>query len=762
MLNVLILSIIVATCFSSSHARASGFEETELLKYLENLRSGSNISDLPAIIGPGQSGISNIISLLDEDEPALDVLEEEIKKIEISVLSNERHFLLTRYAMGVAYQKSRQYQKAADLALHMLQEKISSDWQYAFYEMYFWAAWETEDIGSIVKIFPQYTRIFGIARRNEKIAVIAYQAFERTGKQKEAVEVLEELVRGYPGSEHSRYAFAQLVDRSCDDDAFFRYVFSKKMLILLSRNNDLNNGIRDFVLANIDQRMTMDDGAVRTLNAVEKTDFLFKTRMYDEALAMLRQQYELRRGDPNDPELPELMHGLARTLMRVQDYKRSAMFASKFLSQYADHSLRSNMKEILADSLRYLNVSGTASALYKELASVSKTDHFYWQTFWTLYIGRRYQEALNVLILPETKTATARISDDGVLYWEAVLLGKLGQEKLSSRKFTELMNKFPNSFYASYRQLKGTMDAEAVVINKLPELKTTPNGVVLANFSENSVAEASHPLGPNRLAEVVTFAEDLSVRGRSDLARLYLSEVDSGAVTDWPTYKGLADISFKLGLFKPTKLIRYKKFSPLRDIPDDWRGYKSHIRNNEKHWKVYFPNAYSNVVGPVAEVFNRSKYLILSIMRAESFYNNEARSPVGAVGLMQMMPYTAIKIANLVKDFDFQMSELTKPEVSIGYGAYYIDKLHRYYQENPILAVAAYNAGPQAVNQWIESCRGCSMDEFVESIPYKETRNYVKKVISYFFNYFRVYNAGVPNIQNLNLPDYIPDSSEIF
>ena len=126
------------------------------------------------------------------------------------------------------------------------------------------------------------------------------------------------------------------------------------------------------------------------------------------------------------------------------------------------------------------------------------------------------------------------------------------------------------------------------------------------------------------------------------------------------------------------------------------------------------------------------------------------------------MPYTAIKIASLVKDFDFQMSELSKPEISIGYGAYYIDKLQRYYQENPILAVAAYNAGPRAVNQWIETCRQCSMDEFVESIPYKETRNYVKKVISYFFNYFRVYDDGVPNFQNLSLPEYIPDTKDIF
>jgi tetratricopeptide (TPR) repeat protein len=755
----IIFSILISLLWSSA-GHANGIEENDLLKYLENLRKAGPVNEMPPAPADDTSPITKILKMLDDEEPDLEVLAEEIAHLESTIKPSSRKYLISRYAVAIAYQNTKQYEKAASLADTVLSEKISRDWQYAFYEVFFLASWELDDFKAIVQEFARYSKVFGIARKNEKIAVIAYQSYVKEKEETKAIEILEELARGYPASEHARFAFSELVDLTCDP--IKRYVFSSKLLIDMSRNNDIGNGIREFALANIDQVMVMDDGSKRRLSDYEKTDFLFKTRMFDEALKQLRNQYEIVRHEPDNPQLPELMFGLARTLMRLQDYKASAMFASKFLSQYPTHGLRNNMKEVLADSMRYLNIASTASSLYRELTTHTNADHFRWQTFWTLYVGRKYEDALSVLKLSDTKSENSRISDDGYLYWEANLLEKIGQKDVARIKFAELLDRYPNSFYASYLQVDRKL--KLPILAKLKN-KPTPETIDVEGMRIAALRpepQKDDEIGPNRLAEVITFAEDLSGRGRDDLARLYLSQVDSSTVSDWPTYKGLADISFRLGVYKPTRLIKYKKFSPLRSIPDTWFGYQSHIRDNGNHWKVYFPKAYDNVVGPVSEVFNRSRFLILSIMRAESFYNNEARSPVGAVGLMQMMPYTAIKIASLVKDFDFQMSELSKPEVSIGYGAYYIDKLQRYYQENPILAVAAYNAGPRAVNQWIETCRQCSMDEFVESIPYKETRNYVKKVISYFFNYFRVYDDEVPNFQNLSLPEYIPDTKDIF
>lgn len=768
MLQITVISAFILLASWSLDAFAFGFEESELRKYIENLRKSElRASGTAESKEQSPSGIVRIIEILDEDEPNIQELEKEIVGLPSAAKAGQRHYLIARYALAVSYQKTGQFEKAAEVSAAALEGRVSRDWQYAFSEVFFYAAWELEQFEQIVAQFPKFSRSFGVARKNEKIGVIAYQSYINLGDHKKGIEILEELVRNYPATEHARYAFQRLVDLTCESDLQKRYVFSQRILVQLSRNNELPNGVREFVLASIDSPMVMENGSVRRLMDYEKTDFLFKTRMYDEALTHLRDQYELKRHNSNDPEVPDLMFGMARALMRQQDYKRAATFASRFLAQYPEHGLRTNMKEILADSLRYLNIATTASTLYQELSQVSTSDHFRWQTFWTLYMGRKYEEALTALRRPETRASGARIGDDGILYWEANLLEKIGKEKEAREKYAQLLNTYPNSFYSSYLQMvRAKLKTEVVDknVNSDAELGISNEGVILASIEGNKTAATSdiENLGPNRLADVISFAEDLADKGKDELARLFLSEVDARNVSDWATYKGLADISFKLGNFVPTRNIRYKKFSPIRDIPGDWRGFNNHIKNNEKHWKVYFPNAYDQFVGAVAETFNRSRFLILSIMRAESFYNNEARSPVGAIGLMQMMPYTAIKIANLVKDFDFKMTDLTKPAYSIGYGGYYIDKLQRYYQENPILAVAAYNAGPKAVNQWIESCRQCSMDEFVESIPYRETRNYVKKVISYFFNYFRVYESGVPSFQNLRLPEYFPESEEIF
>jgi soluble lytic murein transglycosylase-like protein len=157
-----------------------------------------------------------------------------------------------------------------------------------------------------------------------------------------------------------------------------------------------------------------------------------------------------------------------------------------------------------------------------------------------------------------------------------------------------------------------------------------------------------------------------------------------------------------------------------------------------------------------------SPFLILSVMRAESYYNKEARSGVGAQGLMQLMPYTALKVATLLHDERFDVRDLAEPEVNIAYGSYYLDKLLRYYDANPFLAVAAYNGGPQAVNSWLDSCKDCAADEFVDSIPYHETRGYVREVMRNYAQYVQIY-TGHPAMQTLpGMPASLPEGEDIF
>lgn len=137
----------------------------------------------------------------------------------------------------------------------------------------------------------------------------------------------------------------------------------------------------------------------------------------------------------------------------------------------------------------------------------------------------------------------------------------------------------------------------------------------------------------------------------------------------------------------------------------------------------------------------------MAIARQESAWNPQARSPVGASGLMQLMPATAqhtAKKGNL--NGYVNSSQLFDPETNILLGTTYLDDVYQTFNNNRILASAAYNAGPSRVNTWLKNSAGrIDPVAFIESIPFTETRGYVKNVLAYdaFYRYFLHQNDSV-------------------
>ncbi|MBI2379263.1 MAG: transglycosylase SLT domain-containing protein [Gammaproteobacteria bacterium] len=124
-----------------------------------------------------------------------------------------------------------------------------------------------------------------------------------------------------------------------------------------------------------------------------------------------------------------------------------------------------------------------------------------------------------------------------------------------------------------------------------------------------------------------------------------------------------------------------------------------------------------------------------AITRQESAFIPEARSGVGAIGLMQLMPYTAKHIAKTKKLKYKSPDELENPDTNIRFGTVYLRQVLDSYGGNPILATASYNAGPNRVRKWLPEAEGIPAEVWVELIPYKETRQYVKNVLSFSLIY---------------------------
>jgi len=126
--------------------------------------------------------------------------------------------------------------------------------------------------------------------------------------------------------------------------------------------------------------------------------------------------------------------------------------------------------------------------------------------------------------------------------------------------------------------------------------------------------------------------------------------------------------------------------------------------------------------------------LIYAMIRQESYFQTTAKSYVGARGLMQLMPGTANDMARKVGIQPLQLHELYYPKTNIRLGTAYIRMLLDMFDKNIILTIAAYNAGPGRVEQWLPEHQ-MPADMWIETIPFHETREYVKSVTSYMLIY---------------------------
>jgi soluble lytic murein transglycosylase len=117
------------------------------------------------------------------------------------------------------------------------------------------------------------------------------------------------------------------------------------------------------------------------------------------------------------------------------------------------------------------------------------------------------------------------------------------------------------------------------------------------------------------------------------------------------------------------------------------------------------------------------------VARSESLFMTDIRSIAGAVGVMQLMPETGRRTASEIKLPYGGVTTLTDPDSNIQLGTFYLGKMLRRFGHNPILATAAYNAGPLRVEKWLPEADRLDARIWIESIPFNETRGYVRRVL---------------------------------
>jgi soluble lytic murein transglycosylase len=164
----------------------------------------------------------------------------------------------------------------------------------------------------------------------------------------------------------------------------------------------------------------------------------------------------------------------------------------------------------------------------------------------------------------------------------------------------------------------------------------------------------------------------------------------------------------------------------------------------KKVWQLAYPRGYWGSVAAQAGSYGLDPYLVLAVIREESRFNARAVSRSGARGRMPIMPRPGPALAQDLDKSSFRTRKLFTPTLNIEMGTYYLSNLVKNFKGNVYLSLAGYNGGPNKIKKYVKSWYNDNLnlvdiDEFIESIPGRETRLYVQKVMGSYFEYKRLY-----------------------
>ncbi len=252
------------------------------------------------------------------------------------------------------------------------------------------------------------------------------------------------------------------------------------------------------------------------------------------------------------------------------------------------------------------------------------------------------------------------------------------------------------------------------------------------------------------MPEVVTPARRSPLpAGSATLQELYLLGQDQAAWSQWQTEfsnprqptvnEQFTDGVLRLGVGDNLNAIFMAASLAWRDTPEEQREYQQ-LKEDPAYWRVIYPFPYSDLIVNWAQTRALNPLLVTGLVRQESRFQPQIESVVGAVGLMQVMPETAAWIGERTGKESYS---LKKPEDNVEFGTWFLDFTHEQFGNNSLYAVASYNAGPAIVDEWVNKADFTNADEFVEKIPYPETKGYIDSVFGGYWNYLRLYNPEI-------------------
>lgn len=372
-----------------------------------------------------------------------------------------------------------------------------------------------------------------------------------------------------------------------------------------------------------------------------------------------------------------LLYGLKRLAWSQPDLALKSWFALEKHFAFSEQQQRS-IAERFALALAVADHPQADQWLDKANTTAQDKGLFRWHLAHVLRKGN-WQHALDLL-----EFAPPEITQDNAFqYWLGRTYQQLDATELAKQTFTKL---------AHQRHYYGFMASGKLA--QEPELQNTA-----LNFSPQEMLLIANMPQAKRAYEFLQLKRDISARREwYDLQKQLTNQQSLIAAVIADSWK-----------WHDQAIFTFARVGYLDDL--DRR----------------FPMAFDDTLQSSAKKYELDPAWAFAIVRRESSFMADANSTAGARGLMQLMPGTARYLAKK----NILSSSLYNPQQNVEYGTQYMRYLLDKMDNNPVLATASYNAGWRKVKGWLPAQQKVPMDIWVETIPYKETRNYVKAVMAY-------------------------------
>lgn len=398
-------------------------------------------------------------------------------------------------------------------------------------------------------------------------------------------------------------------------------------------------------------------------------------------------------------------------------------------SSYADDALyRTGRIYFLRDEID--KAASYYQQIIKQYPTGDKAPDAFWEVGWLQYKNQDYSSAKNTFSGMISKFKGSQIST-AAKFWLAKSQRKLGEIQEAANIYKEIIANKNYSYYTF------------ASINELEEMQINSNFIKINNAANPENPEISEII-PDVYYDIEnnynsSSSNDLNYSHIDKVKELLIlefyfsadKEIEAASKEFEEDNIGVLQIStlyLKAKDYINSQKIVAKYYSRLNEsLSSPYRDY---------FYYLLYPYGYREYVDLYSNQFGIDPLFVLAVIREESRFNPKAGSYAGALGLMQIIPNTGKSIAGELSIKNFTSEMLLDPELSIKMGTYYLKKQMDNFNQNYYFACGAYNGGPGAMKRWVSNWgdKEMEIDEFIEYIPYDETRNYIKKVMgSYFF-----------------------------